>query len=115
MARTAIPVQTMPKHGGGIDDITFTAADATNDHEFANNGHMLLLMQNTSGGPLTADIIATDDIYGRAVDETITCGNGETCIYGPFIPGNWNQAGGLVNLDLTTDTNVSFAVVEFRL
>jgi len=114
MARTAITVQAMAAHGGGKDDIAWTAADATNDHEFLNTGRELVLMKNDSAGALTATLVSVADEYGRTGDKTITTGASDISIFGPFPPSKFNQAGGLMHIDLTDDTSLSFAVVQFQ-
>jgi hypothetical protein len=116
MARTALAVQTAGPHGAVLDDITFTAADATNDHEFVNSGREVLLMKNDDASPHTATVVSVTDERGRTGDETITCGASDICIV-PFLdPSVWNQRAtadkGKVFVDLTVDTSVSFAVVR---
>ena len=113
MARTALTVQTIPANGVSLDDIAMTAGDATNDHEYLNDGTVFVLMKNADASPHTATLISVADEYGRTEDETMTCAAGESCIAGPFKPRNWNQAGGLMHVDLTVDTSVSFAVLKF--
>ena len=114
MARTAIPIQEIPRNGGVLDDIAWTAGDATNDHEFANTGNELLLMKNTHSSEQTATVVSVADEYGRTGDGTLapdaTTG---ISIAGPFKPPLWNSAAGLMYVDLTDDTGVTFAVVRF--
>lgn len=114
MARVSLTVQDIPANGGTLDDITFTAADATNDHSFENDGRCLVLVKNDDASSHTVDVISVADEHGRTGDRTITAGAGDICISGPFLPANWNQSGGVVHLDLTDDTSMSLAVVRYK-
>lgn len=113
MARTNIPVQQMLSHGEGDTDVQFTAGDDTDKHSFINDGTVLLLMKNTAGAPKTADIISVANRHGRTGDQTLTCpANTGISIAGPFPKSVWNQSGGVVHVDLTDDTDISFAAVR---
>jgi len=116
MARTNIPIQSIPNYGESLDDISWTAADDTNDHSFVNNGNTLLLYKNGDSGSHTADVIAPAGIktYNEAVAKTMTCGAGDICIAGPFDKSTFNQSDGTVNVDLTDDTSSYFACVQFQ-
>jgi hypothetical protein len=113
MARTDIPVQQMANHGAGDDSITFTAGDAANDHSFTNTGREILLMKCTDGTQKTATVISVADEHGRTGDLTITCpATTGLSNKGPFVPARWSQSTGLVHVDLTDATGVSFAVIR---
>jgi len=114
MARTAIPVQAIPRNGGILDDISWTAADATNDHEFANTGCEILIAKNTHSGEQTITVVSVADEFGRTGDATLAP-NATTgfSFWGPGKPGHWNSAAGLVHVDITDDTALSFAVIRF--
>lgn len=117
MARTSLTVQSTTAFGGGIDDVTFTAADATNDHSFLNTGRTFLIMKNDDASPHTATIpgVANSRTFNAAPSVTLTCGAGEICFYGPFLPNAFNQTDGVVHLDVAggQDTSVSFAAVTY--
>ena len=114
MARTAIPVQTTNPYGGKIEDISYTAGDATNDHEFAHpGGDVLVLIKNGSGGSIDTTLVgvASAKTFNRATDVTISTGAGEESVV--VVPSSgFDQGSGVVHLDLTTDTSMEFAVVK---
>ena len=124
MARTEIPIQNVPAFGASLDDITFTAGDATNDHYFNNDGDTFLLMRNTDAGAKTADVIIrqTSRSLGKSgLVQTLTAAGGATneCFAGPFDhdiftqPESAPDPAGVVYVDLTDDTGVSFAALRF--
>jgi len=113
MARTVIPIQTLPAHGGVDNAVTRTAGDATNDMYFLNTGRELLIMVSTSAGAKAATVVSVADQFGRTGDTSMAPdGEDVIAIAGPFKPTIWNQAGGLVHVDLTDDTDTEFAVVR---
>lgn len=113
MARTALTVQEIGIHGGSIDAITWTAGDATNDHEFVNDGKTLLLVKDSTGSQ-TVTIQSVEDPFGREEDTVITTTAGEQSIAGPFSKALFNQSDGVVHVDLATDTGISLAAVRFH-
>lgn len=119
MARVNIPLQALAAHGGGDDAVTWTAADATNDHSLDNSsGKVLLLVRNDAASPnATITVVSVADEYGRTGDKTITCpaiasSMPGLSVYGPFAPGLFNQPGGLLNVDVVTATTLFFAAVK---
>jgi 3-oxoacyl-ACP reductase-like protein len=113
MARTAITVQEIGAHGGKVEDITWTSADETNNHEFVNTGRELVLVKNGSEGSLDVTVDSVADEYGREGDVTISTGASEESIAGPFPTHLFNQSDGKVHIDLTDDTSLTLAVVRF--
>lgn len=120
MARTLIAANENAAHGGGINNLTFTAADAANDHYFPNNGKVRLLARCLDASPHTVTIVSVTDSYGRDGDITLTvpaavAGVPGIAYAGPFDPGLFSQRGaddlGNVHVDLTDDTDLAFAVV----
>jgi len=114
MARTAITVQTIPAYGNPLEDISWTAADATNDHQFVNDGRSLLLIKNGHTSPITTTVVGVANIrtYNAAPSIDIATTNAKESIAGPFPTDAFNQAGGIVHIDLTADTNLELAVVS---
>lgn len=119
MARTLIANNANELHGGGIDDLTFTAADAANDHYFPNSGKTRLLVRNMDSSPVTVTIVSVTDIYGRDGDITLTvpaiaAGVPGLGYAGPFNTTLFNQRAtadlGNVHVDITSDTDLDFAV-----
>lgn len=116
MARTAIAVNTLARHGMSTADVTYTAGDAANDHEFVNDGKMLLLIKNADASPKTVDVKSVSDPYGRTDDTSVSVAAGAERVIGPFTPAAWNRIGadaGKVFIDITDDTSLSFAVLSY--
>lgn len=113
MARTAITIQTLPTTGAGDTDLAFTAADATNDMSFANDGKTLFFVKNASASPVTATVVSVADEYGRTGDLAFVVAAGKTGVCGPFRPqGIWNQSTGLVHVDFAADTDITVAALK---
>lgn len=113
MARGVLTPQAIGIHGGGIDDITWTAGDATNDHQFVNTGREILLHRNGDASPHPCTVVSISDPYGRSGDITLTTGADDISCAGPFNPVLFSQAGGVVHVDLADDTSIEFAVVQY--
>ena len=113
MARTAIPIQDVPFQGS-IDNLTWTAADAVNNHEFDNNGHVLLLARNTDAAGKTVTVVSVADEYGRTGDKAITVpATTGYATAGPFKPSLWNQSGtGKTNVNVSAATGLSLAAIR---
>jgi hypothetical protein len=121
MARTLIAANENAAHGGGINDLTFTAADADNDHYFPNDGKTRLLVRCLDSSPHTVTVVSVTDSYGRDGDITLTvpaatAGVPGLAYAGPFNPGLFNQRGaddlGNVHVDISDETDLAFAVVS---
>ncbi len=110
--RTDIPVQAIG-FLSALNPVSTTAGDAANNHSFVNDGKTLLYMANGEAALKTATIVSVADPYGRTGDLTMAVVFNDFAIAGPFIPTVFNQAGGLVNVDLDVDTSVTFAAVSF--
>ncbi len=117
MARVAVPMNTIPPNGAGVNNLTFVAADATNDHEVDNDGATLLVVKNTGVGAGTVTVVSVADQFGRTKDTTLTVpalsgSDPGYAVAGPFLQANWNQAGAKVFVDLTVATGLSLAAVR---
>jgi hypothetical protein len=117
MARVALAVNDLPANGGGLNNLTFTAGDFTNDHEFANDGATLLVVKNTGVGAIVVTVASVADQFGRTKDTTLTVpaisgSDPGLAVSGFFLPAIWNQAGGKVFVDLPSATGLSLAVVR---
>lgn len=120
MARVAVPMNTIPPNGAGLNNLSFVAGDATNDHEFDNDGATLLVAKNTGVGAITVTITSVADQYGRTKDTTLVVpalsgSDPGFAVAGPFLQANWNQAGAKVFVDLTTATGLSLAAARISL
>ena len=113
MARGALTVQEIGIHGGSIDEITWTAGDAVNEHEFVNDAKTLLLVKDATGSQ-TATVVSVEDPYGREEDDVITTAAGGTSIGGPYSKVLFNQSGGVVHVDLSAATDLYLAAVRFH-
>lgn len=111
MARTDIPVQTIPFQGS-VTDAVLTAGDATNDHEFSNDGEVVLFIK-TGATPVTVTVVSVPDEFGRTGDEVYTVAADKESFAGPFIQSIWNQSGAKIHVDLSVDTNVELAAMKF--
>lgn len=115
MARTALPIQQIPRNGS-IAGVSFTAADATNDHEFPNDGNTFLIVKNTDVAAQSVTVVSVPDEHGRTGDLTISVpANGGVAVTSVFRPAIWNQSGadaGKVFVNITTATGLSLAAVR---
>lgn len=113
MARTVIPVQNVGFQGD-LNPIAYTAADATNDHTIQNDspGTVMLLAKNADASPHTLTAKGVADQWGHIVDLVTIVAATTDAIMGPFAPQVWNQADGLINIDIDTDVSVSLAAIR---
>lgn len=111
MPRTVIALQDIPSEGH-IGSITMSAADAANNHELANNGKVLLLVENGDASPHSITIVSVPDFAGRIQDIVQAVAAGDLAIFGPFKPAWWNQAAGLLHVDIDVDTSVTLAALR---
>lgn len=118
MPRVDVPVTKLPVFGGATTDVKAlaTAADAANDHSFKNDGRQSLTVFNDGVGAVAVTIVGTGTpgTFGRAVDTTFSVGASEVGVVNLLDPTGFNQAGGVVNVDLDIDTSVSLLVTELQ-
>jgi len=114
MGRTAIPVQSIPAFGGALEDVSWTAADAANDHEFVNNGRTLLAILNTGAAPKTVTVVGVANIrtFNVAPSLDVDTTNAKQSYVGPFPMDAFNQSDGKMHVDLADDTGLAFAAVS---
>lgn len=120
MARVTVPMNTIPPNGGGLNNLSFVAGDATNDHEFDNDGATMLVLKNTGVGAITVTVVSVADPYGRTKDTSvivpaISGSDPGLAMAGPFLQATWNQAGAKIFVDLTTATGLSLAAARISL
>ena len=115
MAETAIAVQTIPVGTLLLEDVTFSAGDAANNHVFENTGREEVWMKSTNGS-LPAIVTSIVDVHNRTGDITLNPAAGEQSVAGPFLPAIFNQRAaanlGKIIMTIADATNVSFAVVR---
>ncbi len=116
MARVDIPVTKLPAFGGATTDVKAlaTAADATNDHSFRNDGRQSLIVFNDGVGAVAVTVkgVGTPGTFGRTADTTFSVAASEVGVVNFLDPTGFNQAGGLVNVDLDIDLTVKLLVLE---
>ncbi len=109
MARVTVPLQTLDPEDSVV--LSYTAADATNDHAFTNTGRVLLLVKNAGGSSVTVTIVSTPDARGRTGDEVRAVAAATDALFGPFPRQGWNQSDESVHVDLSADTSVQLAAI----
>lgn len=110
MPRTTLAIQPTTRDGLAA---VYSAADAANGNEFPNTGSEVIHVKNTSASPVTLTIPTPLVIDGLAVaDRTVTipATSGDLFI-GPF-DNAFYGASGLVNLDWSSGTGVTVAVIK---
>ncbi|MHA2248412.1 MAG: hypothetical protein ACXADY_25920 [Candidatus Hodarchaeales archaeon] len=117
MARTVIPIQTLPKHGGIDNSLDWTAGDQNpNNMYFLGTGREIVLMRSTAAGARAATLVSVADASGRTGDGSFTpTGDTMVAAAGFLRPSDWNQSGadsGRVHIDITDDTSMEFAVLR---
>ncbi|RLB94226.1 MAG: hypothetical protein DRH26_01755 [Deltaproteobacteria bacterium] len=112
MARTEIAVQDFLSHD--VNDIVFTAADATNDMAFENTGKEVIILKGGSSASGSMTVASVADSYRRTGDVVQSVAADTDYFSGPFPPEVFNQSDGLVNIDFDTDTDISLAVVRMK-
>jgi hypothetical protein len=90
------------------------AADVGLADEFANTGKELLVIDNVAGiVPCVVSIESSVTVDGQAVaDRVVTVPTGEVMVIGPFNPGIYNDADGLVQISYDQVTDVYVAVLQ---
>jgi hypothetical protein len=115
VARTAIAVNTLkgsanPANPGA--DLTLTAIDSANDHEWTLRDGDILLIVNNLGSPQSVTLVATADPHGRTEDATISTGANSFRVVGPLRTLGWVQSDGTVHLDSTGLSSMNLAVLR---
>lgn len=109
MARTAITPQDVILTGLAP---SFAAGDQANGHQFANDGNCILEVKNTGAGACTVTVQTALKVGGMVITNptvVVPITTGDRMI-GPFDPTIFNQAAGVVWVDLSTGTGVTVAV-----
>ena len=106
MARVQIPVTTIARGGTALP--SSVTGDATNDHYIAgNDGQIILIATNTSGGALTITIQSAITVDGLAVDDVaLSVAAGATRYFAIGPPHVYNQQAdnGFVYVDVTSNS-----------
>lgn len=105
MPRTAVTVAALSRTGKSLGDAG-TAGDATNHHEFVNNGNTIIRVKNTGGGACTVTLNiqrTVDDRVPAARTVNVPATTGDVLI-GPFPIADY---GSLATFDISTATGVT--------
>lgn len=111
MARAVLSVQKVVPSGLAP---VYSAGNQVDGHEFANDGNVLLHVKNTGGGACTVTVQTPAIVGGMAVADAVVAVPATTGdrMIGPFNTTIFNQAGGLVYVDLSTATGVTLAAIK---
>lgn len=113
MARTNIPIQIAASFDR-LDDIAFTAANATDDMEFNNDGRTVLIFKNADVSSHVATVKSVATAEKRTRDITLTAAASKESMTTLLRPDLFNTGAGKVDVDLEAgeDTSTSFAAVK---
>lgn len=118
MARTKITASVMP-YNGSLEAIAWTAADATNNHYFVDDGQSILVARNSDATSKTVTVVSVADPrlrrFGDAqiVVAASASGTNGVAFYGLLPSEGWRQTGTTnVNVNVNAATGLSLAVVR---
>jgi hypothetical protein len=115
MGRTTIPIQITGRLAANAN-ITFTAADGANNHEFDNSSEkVILFLKNTNGSTHVVNIKRPATIDGATLADlslTVPATTG-FMVVGPFPKGIYNQTGDKVYVDVpAAPTSLSLGLLK---
>lgn len=97
----------------GLNLNTLPANSVTSTY-VANDGRTLLVVKNSSGSPVTATLVTfqtqmSKDGFGSVAlaNQSVGIPSASTVLIGPFPPGRWSNAAGVVAVSLSTTAGVS--------
>lgn len=94
--------------------LTFNATAGGGD-QFLNDGDVILIVNNGSGGALTVTFDPGGLPGGLTLaDVTGTVDNGDIEAFGPFPGGLYNDSSGYVQVSWSTTTSVTAAVLSVK-
>lgn len=100
------------KRAANGNDLAGAAAAGGGD-TFTNTGQEIAVIKNGSGAPITVTFVTPATLDGLAVtDLTVSVGAGETRAVGPFPPGVYNDANGLVSMTYSGVTTLTVAILK---
>lgn len=110
MARSVITPQEIAN--SGIVP-SYGAGNSVDGHSFVNDGNMFVHVKNGGGAPINVTLIVPAKVGGLTItNPVIAVTNGTEKMIGPFDPTLFNQATGIVYLDLSAATSVTLAVLR---
>lgn len=118
MARTPITVNVLPKNGS-LEAVTWTPADATNNHSYPDAGDTILLCRNADAAAKTVTVVSVADPYlGRTGDKAMNvpaavAGASGVTMFGLPTGVAWRQPGGqTINVNVSAATNLHLAAIQ---
>ncbi len=119
MPRTVITTQQAKKNVA-TNPMTWTAADATNNHFYADSGDTVLLMRNTDSTSKTVTISSVPEpSFARTGDVVVVVpaasgGVPGMAVFGLPDPQAWDQADGTINVNVSNATGLSFCALQVQ-
>lgn len=92
------------------DIISFSNADAGGDR-FINNGRTFIFVKNEDAGSITVTIDATSDAGLSYVDPTKVVTAGSIAVFGPFVPRQFSDLDGYMNVTYSAVTNIKVKAI----
>lgn len=117
MPRTLIATSVIPKNGS-LEAVTWTPANATNNHYFVDAGDTVLLARNSDESPKTVTVVSVADDLGRTGDKAMTvpalaAGASGVVFFGLTTASAWRQPGGnKIHVNVSAATNLSLAAIK---
>jgi len=97
-----------PTYAGNT--LSFANADAGGDR-FINNGRTFVFIKNDDAGSITVTIDATSDAGLSYVDPTKVVAAGSIAVFGPFVPRQFSDLDGYINVTYTAATNIKVLAI----
>jgi len=105
-----------PNNPAEVDALTGTVpgTGSGNGISFLNNGRIIAVIVNTNGTALTVTQVIGKTIAGvtptaPTTEVALTSG---ISVLGPYPPGTWNDADGLMKLDFSATTGAKVILLE---
>lgn len=112
MALTLTPIATLLDRGEGVQDLqgALASVGAETELNFANDGNLILFIENGDVAAKTATLAAQPDPFGRGGggvnDEPITIPAGQVGFFPFMSPAMFNNVG-ITTVTLSAATNVN--------
>ncbi len=115
MARVPVVITQAPGIGTPAV-VTWTAADIVEDHTLFNDGETSLIVRNPDGVEvITVTVESVECSHGRTGDIVQAVATETTRVFGPFPKDLFNQANGVINVDLAgAAAGVQLAAIRQR-
>jgi hypothetical protein len=119
-ARDMLTPQVVAANGGTLAAATFNAVTQANGSYFINDGSVVLLAKNASGGASrTVTVTSVANKNNRTGTIARTVANGAIAVIGPLRQELFNQIGagdlGKIFLDYDSDDGLTIALVSLHL